>query len=185
MLVGGDSRESGIYRDSHELLRDGVLASEGVVEIGLAGYPEGHPFHGDGLSLLAEKVNLASDQGLDASVVTQFSFAPERVAAFARESEERLPRVPLHIGIAGPTDPVALLRYAKRCGVDASRRAARHLGLGAARLAFHTDPSEQLDELARLCDERPHHSVAGAHFFGFGGLLRTARFMDGVARASQ
>ncbi|HYT47400.1 MAG TPA: hypothetical protein VEL04_03190 [Burkholderiales bacterium] len=44
LLVGGDEpRAKGPYADSLEVLQDGVLADAGIREIGVAGYPEGHP----------------------------------------------------------------------------------------------------------------------------------------------
>ena len=44
MLIGGDERSAkGPYRDSLEILAEGVLSTAGVREIGVAGYPEGHP----------------------------------------------------------------------------------------------------------------------------------------------
>ena len=44
MLIGGDEpRAKGPYTDSLQILEEGVLAECGVREIGVAGYPEGHP----------------------------------------------------------------------------------------------------------------------------------------------
>src|ERR1700738_3277041 len=44
MLIGGDeSQPQGPYADSLQILEEGVLADCGVREIGVAGYPEGHP----------------------------------------------------------------------------------------------------------------------------------------------
>src|SRR5262249_34321264 len=44
MPIGGDEPQAkGPYVDSLEILEEGVLAECGVREIGVAGYPEGHP----------------------------------------------------------------------------------------------------------------------------------------------
>src|SRR3989475_2325893 len=44
LLVGGDQpRASGPYSDTLQVLEEGVLADTGIREIGIAGYPEGHP----------------------------------------------------------------------------------------------------------------------------------------------
>ena len=64
------------------------------------------------------------------------------------------PHVSIYAGIAGPTDPVALARYAQRCGVSASLRALRNLGSGIAQLVSHSDPMEQLVTLARYSMQR-------------------------------
>ncbi|MGH8740922.1 MAG: hypothetical protein ACREUN_08425, partial [Burkholderiales bacterium] len=80
-------------------------------------------------------------------------------------------------GIAGPTDPVALARYAQRCGVSVSLRALRNLGSGIARLVTHTDPREHLTAIARYARSREPSNVVGVHLYSFGGAERTAAWM--------
>lgn len=180
MLVGGDEPQAdGPYSSSTELLRTGVLRDAGVREIGVAAYPEGHPkIPLDQLSrAFDEKVALAREQGLGLYVVTQFSFAPGRIVALCGALAQRAPEVPVYVGMPGPSDPVALLRYAQRCGVSASRRALSTLGSGIARLVAHTDPGEQLAAVAHYCDTHRNGNVVGVHLFSFGGALRTARWV--------
>ena len=44
LLIAGDVRAPvGPYADSAALIRDGVLAESGLQQVGLPGYPEGHP----------------------------------------------------------------------------------------------------------------------------------------------
>ena len=44
LVIGGDEPKSkGPYNDSLEVLRDGLIAEAGIREIGVSGYPEGHP----------------------------------------------------------------------------------------------------------------------------------------------
>jgi methylenetetrahydrofolate reductase (NADPH) len=187
LLLGGDEREPrGPYPDALALLRDGVLAERGVREVGIAGYPEGHPRIPApvlGAAFDAKLAEIAA-QGLGASVVTQFSFVPARIVEFCAALARSAPAVPVYVGIAGPTDPAALLRYAQRCGVSASLRALRSLGVGAVRVVSHTDPREQLAALAHYCEGHDACNVVGAHFFSFGGFLRTARWMNGTIAAA-
>ena len=98
---------------------------------------------------LADKLALARSQGLGAYVVTQFSFAPDRIVEYCADLARRAPDVPVYVGLAGPTSPVTLLRYAQRCGVSASLRALQAQGMGAVRLFTHVDPADQLAALAR------------------------------------
>jgi methylenetetrahydrofolate reductase (NADPH) len=182
LLLGGDEPQpKGPYRDSVGLLEEGVLAQCGVREIGVAGYPEGHPRIAPLLlnDALEKKVRLAGEQGLGLYVVTQFCFAPARVVEYCAELRRKYPAVSVYAGIAGPTDPVALARYAQRCGVSASLRALRNLGSGIARLVTHTDPCEHVLALARYSGSRESSNVVGAHFYSFGGALRTAMWMRG------
>ena len=87
------------------------------------------------------------------------------------------PDVSIYVGIAGPTDPVALARYAQRCGVSVSLRALRTLGSGIARLVTNADPREQLIALARYSLQREPSNLVGVHIYSFGGAVRTAAWM--------
>ena len=183
MLIGGDEPQpKGPYADSLEILAEGLLADCGIREIGVAGYPEGHPRVAQPAlaAALARKIELARRQGIGLYVVTQFSFAPARVVEFCAEIERRHPGVPVYAGLAGPADPAALVRYAQRCGVSASLRALRNLGSGIARLVTHTDPREQALALARYSASRQSSSLVGLHLYSFGGAVRTAEWMRGL-----
>ena len=183
LLIGGDDPQPlGPYSSGAALLRDGVIAACGVREAALPGYPEGHPFvpRQDLERALLEKLDLAAAQGLGAYLVTQFSFAPARIVEYCTWLARRVPSVPVYVGLAGPTDPRALLRYAQRCGVSASLRALRAQGFGAVNLVMHTDPREQLSAIARYCLSHADCNVVGAHLFTFGDVARTAAWMNRV-----
>ncbi|HZM35096.1 MAG TPA: hypothetical protein VFC18_11450 [Burkholderiales bacterium] len=180
MLIGGDEpRPKGPFRDSVQVLEEGLLAGVGIREFGVSGYPEGHPRIP--ASLLEEsfqrKRQLAGEQGLGIYVVTQFSFAPARVVEFCARLARTAPSVMVYVGVAGPTDPVALARFAQRCGVSVSLRALKNLGTGIAKLVTHTDPGEQILAVARYSAMREPSNVAGMHLFSFGGVVRTAAWM--------
>jgi methylenetetrahydrofolate reductase (NADPH) len=161
-------------------LRDGILPGCGLQQVGLAGYPEGHPRIGplNLISALSEKLDLARDQGLGAYVVTQFSFAPTRIIEYCAGLARQAPGVPVYVGLAGPTTPVTLLRYAQRCGVGASLRALQAEGMRAVRLVTHVDPTDQLTALARHCRNGSASNVVGVHLYSFGGVARTAAWMN-------
>jgi methylenetetrahydrofolate reductase (NADPH) len=180
LVIGGDEpKPKGPFNDSLEVLRSGMLAEAGIREIGVSGYPEGHP-RIDGSMLekaFAEKLKIAREQGLGLYVVTQFSFAPKRIVDFCAALSRSAPNVSVYVGIAGPSDPAALLRYAQRCGVSTSLRALRNLGTGIARLVVHTDPQEQVAALAGYLQSREAGNVVGVHLYSFGGAVRTAGWM--------
>jgi methylenetetrahydrofolate reductase (NADPH) len=180
LLIGGDEpRPKGPYADSLAVLEEGVLHECGIREIGVSGYPEGHPRISAALleSSLKKKRAVAREQGLGLYVVTQFSFAPARVVEYCAALARSAPEVAVYVGIAGPADPVALARYAQRCGVSVSLRALRNLGTGIAKLVTHTDPHEQALSIARYSLSRPTSNVVGVHLFSFGGAVRTAAWM--------
>ncbi|MGH8689357.1 MAG: hypothetical protein ACREVQ_16770, partial [Burkholderiales bacterium] len=101
LVIGGDEREArGPFADGAALIRSGLLADADVREVGLPGYPEGHPripsaeLERD----LHEKITLAAAQGLGRYVVTQFSFAPTRVIEYCSSLARTAPAVPVYVG---------------------------------------------------------------------------------------
>lgn len=180
LIIGGDvAQAAGPYADSSALLHDDVLAEAGILEIGIAGYPEGHPkipprvLHAD----FDEKLELASRLGLGIEVITQFTFAPARIIEYCAALSHRAPEVPVYVGVAGPTQTAMLIRYARYCGVSASLRALADFGVKAVKLMSHTDPDEQLTVLAQYCAMREACNVIGIHVFSFGGFERSAAWM--------
>jgi 5,10-methylenetetrahydrofolate reductase len=133
LLVAGDAPQAlGPYTDGAALLRERLLADCGVREVGLPGYPEGHPSidtaHLD--KALTEKLDLSAGRGLGAFIVTQFSFAPIRIIEYCADLARRAPNVPVYVGLAGPTNPrrASSLCKALRCQRLAPR--ARRSGHG-------------------------------------------------------
>jgi len=180
LLLGGDEpKPKGPFADSLQILESGLLKDSGIKEIGVAGYPEGHPRipAADLSSSFQRKLKLTAAQGLGMYVVTQFSFAPNRVVDYCAQLARVAPDVSVYVGVAGPTDPVALARYAQRCGVSASLRALKNLGSGIGQLVTHSDPRDQLVALARYTLQREPSNVAGVHLYSFGGAVRTASWI--------
>lgn len=179
LLIAGDvTAPLGPYKDTLALLETGMLVRAGLAEVGFGAYPEGHPhLERAAGKLVRDKIDAARAQGLAPHFVTQFSFAPRRILECCVELARLAPNVPVRIGIAGPTDPIKLLRYARLCGVNASRRALSQLGPGIARLAMLSDPTGQLAVITQHLAGRAHSNIAGAHIFSFGGLEPTARWL--------
>lgn len=189
LVLGGDETEArGPFADGAALLRAGLLEAHGVREVGLPGYPEGHPrisaaeLERD----LGEKLALLAGHGLAGFLVTQFCFAPARVLEYCAALARRHPALPVYVGLPGPTAPAALLRFAQRCGVSASLRALQAQGMNVARLVAHTDPVDQLALLARYCASHASGcNVVGVHVFSFGGAATAAAWMNRQVAARQ
>jgi methylenetetrahydrofolate reductase (NADPH) len=181
LILGGDEpAAAGPYADGAALLREDFLTGCGLREIGLPGYPEGHSrIPAAALErAFAEKVMLAAGHGMGTYVVTQFSFAPSRVVEYCARMARLAPGMPIYVGLAGPTNPIALLRFAQRCGVSASLRALGREGMNAVRLVTHTDPAEQLTAIARYCASHAACNVVGVHLFTFGGVDAAAQWIN-------
>jgi methylenetetrahydrofolate reductase (NADPH) len=180
LLLGGDEpRPKGPFQDSLQILEEGLLVECGIREIGIAGYPEGHPRIPLNTleKAMRRKLDLAREQSIGVYAVTQFSFSPPRVVEYCAELARSHPDLPVYVGIAGPTDPVALARFAQRCGVSVSLRALRRLGSGIAQLVANTDPRDQVAAVARYNRGREPSNVVGVHLYSFGGAVRTAAWM--------
>jgi len=177
LVIAGDSeRAGGAFDSSLALLETGLFERHGIVHIGVAGYPEGHPrIAGSALeAALAEKKAFALRAGIDLGVVTQFCFEAEAILSWVAKTREH--GLPMRVGLAGPASLPRLLRFAAMCGVGNSVRALRARPQAITRLMVEAGPEVALRELAR----RAEAPLAGVHFFCFGGLVRTARWLRAV-----
>ena len=80
-------------------------------------------------------------------IVSQFSFSPERILAWLKALRACGIAKPVKVGMAGPTSMPALLRYARRCGVNASLRGL--MSGAAAGLIGNVGPDRIVETLAR------------------------------------
>jgi methylenetetrahydrofolate reductase (NADPH) len=178
LVIGGDVDASGPFPDALAVIQKGRLREIGIEEIGIGAYPEGHiRISADRLeAALDEKIAAAAAQGLRAHIVSQFSFAPERIVAWLRRLRACGINVPVKVGMAGPTSFTALLRYAKRCGVNASLRGLAS-GAGGG-LIGNVGPDRIIDVLSA---EQDKIGEVHAHYFSFGGVVETARYARDAA----
>jgi methylenetetrahydrofolate reductase (NADPH) len=183
MLVGGDIAPVGAVQSALQVLESGVLSRGGVLSVGIAGYPEQHPrIEDDELeAALVTKLASAQSQGLNAFVVTQFSFDEDVAANYVRAMRERGLRTRVRVGLAGPTSITSWLGYAKRCGVKASASAlARRAGL-VGHLFKMLTPDPIICRFAQAT-ERDEFADVEAHLFSFGGVVETARWLNAIQR---
>jgi methylenetetrahydrofolate reductase (NADPH) len=124
LVIGGDVDTPGPFADALAVIQKGGLRETGIEEIGIGAYPEGHRrIPRERLSAsLDEKIAAGRAQGLRVHLVSQFSFSGEQIVVWLRQLRADGITLPVKVGMAGPTSVPALLRYAKRCGVNASLR---------------------------------------------------------------
>jgi methylenetetrahydrofolate reductase (NADPH) len=178
LVIAGDRAECGPFRRALDAIDSGVLRRRGIVTVGIAGYPEGHPRIGDEeLKLaLAEKIAAAEATGLTVEIVTQFCFDAQAIKSFIARLRGFGYDHRMRVGLAGPTSMTSLMRYAGRCGVRASAQAmARRSGLVRQMFAMATP-----DDLIRSLAEAAPTGVT-PHLFSFGGIPATGRWGRAVA----
>jgi methylenetetrahydrofolate reductase (NADPH) len=177
MIAGDRDQPAGKFRSALEVIETGLLPSHGIEEVGITGYPEGHPrITAETLDrALAAKIEAAGQTGLALHIVTQFAFSADPILLWVRRLRDLGIDHPVRIGLAGPTSLATLIRYAQRCGVKASAQGlARQAGL-AKHLFGNATPDAIVGTLARVCGERELGDVH-VHFFSFGGVGATARW---------
>jgi methylenetetrahydrofolate reductase (NADPH) len=183
LIIAGDrDRPAGDLRSSLEVIDGGLLQRRGIKEIGIAGYPEGHPriSQHDLDRALMDKIAAAEATGIKVHIVTQFCFDAAAILQWIRRLRNFGLEHPVRVGLAGPTSLPALLRYARRCGVRASIEGlARQSGL-ARQLFAMTAPDALVQALAQARSDRSLGMVK-PHFFAFGGIAATARWASAVA----
>jgi methylenetetrahydrofolate reductase (NADH) len=183
LIIAGDRAEpAGPFHAAIELIESGLLQDCGIQEIGIAGYPDGHPRIAplDLDRALAAKIEAAGQTGLRVHVVTQFAFAAEPILGWLARLRDLGIDLPVRIGFAGPTTLTGLLRFARICGVKASAQAlARNAGL-AKNMFARTTPDRLVRPIAEACVNGQFGEVT-PHLYSFGGLAATIRWAAGVA----
>ncbi len=178
LVIGGDVDTAGPFADALAVIQKGRLREAGIEEIGIGAYPEGHSRIAPGRLAVAldEKIATAAAHGLGVHIVSQFSFSPERILAWLKQLRACGITKPVKVGMAGPTSVPGLMRYAKRCGVNASLRGL--MAGAAAGLIGHVGPDRIVETLSLAGDL----GDAEPHYFSFGGALETARYACSTSR---
>ena len=176
LAIGGDVDATGPFPDALALIQKGRLREAGIEEIGIGAYPEGHPRIPAGrlAASIDEKIAAARAAGLRVHIVSQFSFAPDVVVAWLTRLRQCGIAVPVKVGMAGPASLTGLMRYARRCGVNASLRGLTS-GVAASLLGQATGRVGP-DRLLAALSTAPGLGDVAPHYFSFGGVLPTARY---------
>ncbi|HET6522881.1 methylenetetrahydrofolate reductase [Sphingopyxis sp.] len=177
-VIAGDSPvASGPYADALALIQSGLLERYGVRNVGIAGYPEGHPAIGNQelSAAMRDKSMACSARGMGCEVVTQFGFDAAASAKWLAAVRAEGFAGTVRIGIAGPTSVKALLRFATRCGVGASAKVISKYGASITKLFSTATPDAYLTELADKMAPSSHGEVK-IHLYPFGGISKAAHW---------
>lgn len=175
--VGGDpATPEGPYPDALTMIRSGVLQQYGVKEVSIAGYPEGHPdIPTDVLwQHLEDKSAALKDAGLDAVILTQFSFDTDPVMAWIKGVRDRGIDTQIRLGTPGPAGIKRLISFASRFGVGANAMIVKKYGFSLTNLMGSAGPDKFVPDLAALFDADPSVGAVKLHMYTFGGLEATA-----------
>jgi methylenetetrahydrofolate reductase (NADPH) len=188
LVVAGDvAIPKPAFSSTIELLESGVIADAGIRRVGVAGHPEGHPVVAQEVlwQALEHKQAIARANGLAMHIATQFGFDSRSLATWEQGLASHGIVLPIHAGVAGPTPFARLLKYAVHCGVGASLKAVSGNPMSFSRLPhLVTKADEMLLGVLRAKQQNPVSRIFAPHFFAFGGVLETARWLRAVVDGS-
>jgi methylenetetrahydrofolate reductase (NADPH) len=184
LLVAGDlAKPVGPYTSTLDIIDSGLLQESSLKRLGVAGHPEGHKQVADDvlLAALRHKQAFAGLAGLKLHIATQFAFDTDAIIGWDERLTKEGITLPVHIGIAGPTPLPKLIKYAVACGVGASLSSVMKNMTAMAKLArLATTPDEMLTGLVRGGAAQGSSRIVQPHFFAFGGVSATARWIRAV-----
>jgi methylenetetrahydrofolate reductase (NADPH) len=177
VIAGDRETPAGPFADSSALIATGLFEKAGIKAIGIAGHPDGHPNMSaeQCWDVLKTKTADIERRGMASLIVTQFGFDAESVLAWLKELRQRGIGSPVRLGVPGPAGIKTLLRFAARCGVQASASVMTKYGLSITNLLGSAGPDHMVDSLAEHISAE--HGRVRLHFYPFGGLERTVEWI--------
>lgn len=170
-VIGGDAREPvGPYASALELLGAMSRLEHGVEEVGIGGYPEGHPLIDD------EELDraLLDKQPFASYVVTQLCFDADVILGWISDARHKGLRLPVYVGLPGAVDRKKLLQISLKVGVgDSVRFLIKQAGLiGVLLKPGGYSPDGLVERLAPYAGDK-HYGVAGLHLYTFNQVEST------------
>ena len=173
-VIGGDSREPvGPYASAYELLGAMSQLEHGIEEVGVGGYPEGHPHIDD------EELDrtLLDKQPFATYLVTQLCFDADTILGWISGIRYQGIRLPVYVGVPGAVDRKKLLRVSLKVGVgDSVRFLRKQTGLvGMLLKPGGYSPDELVERLAPHAGDE-HYDIAGLHLYTFNQVRSTEQW---------
>ena len=178
VIAGDPSTPTGPFSDSSSLIETGVFERSGIKVVGVGGHPEGHPVMStsDRWAVLERKCRSIEQRGMAPLIVTQFGFDAEIVLAWLKALRERGIDHPVRLGVPGPAGVAVLARYAALCGVSACASMWSQYGVSIGKLFGTAGPDLFVDRLSASLAEA--HGKVSLHFFPFGGIAQSVRWIE-------
>jgi methylenetetrahydrofolate reductase (NADPH) len=179
VLIAGDlAATRGPFKASRDVANSGLLRAHGIMRVGVAGHPEGHPYldEAESFALLTGWRDWGQETQTGVEIVTQFCFESAPILNFLDRLGTHGIGLPVIVGLAGPATPATLTKFALRCGIGNSMRALRGQTGRYGRLLADTGPDDVLRGLAAAAAPATE-AVRGFHLFPFGGLSKAGNWL--------
>lgn len=170
-VVGGDANEpAGEFVGAPELLESMSKIGHELEEIGITGYPEGHPFLKDE----AIKEAMYEKRPYATYIVSQICFDSEITSAWVRRVRERGVELPIYIGVPGTVSKRKLMQISSSIGIGGSADFLKKHGNWFIRLLLPGgySPDDLVKELGSYLGD-PNRGVYGFHIYTFNEVEKT------------
>jgi methylenetetrahydrofolate reductase (NADPH) len=179
-VTGGDGQPHGDYFDAFSLLRDMADLGHPFLEVGITGYPEGHP------AIPVDRLRQAMlDKHAHAThIVTQMCFGPDAIVEWIATIRADGVELPVRVGVPGAIDTSRLVTIGARIGVGDSMRFLAKNRRAVVRMLRpgRYRPDRLVNPLARMGEGL---GLSGLHLFTFNQVDATVAWLNkAIARAS-
>jgi len=188
IIAGGVSDSgAGAFTESLQIANSGMLQRYGIKRVGFGAHPEGSPdiSPAELSRALLEKNAWAErhrDDGIECYLETQFGFDPDAILKWEREVRQAGNKLPIHLGVAGPTKLTSLIKFASASGVGNSIRVLTRQSSNILKLATQSHaPDSLITGLAKGIVADPACLIQKLHYYTFGGFGATAKWAYKVA----
>jgi len=184
LLGGGVASPAGDLNSSMQLIDSGLFDKYGFKRLHVAGHPEGNKdIDLDGSTRIVDealriKHAFAQRSGAEMAIATQFAFDAKPVIAWAERIAAAGVKLPIHLGIAGPTKLQTLIKFAIACGVGPSLNVLQKRAMDLSKLLTPYEPTEVLAEIADYKAAHPESLIQQIHVFPLGGIRASAEWMN-------
>lgn len=190
LLLGGGLRKPvGNLESSMQFIESGLFDRHGFKRLHVAGHPEGNrDIDADGGYRIVDealKFKQAYCERSDAemAIVTQFAFDARPIIAWAERIAAFGVKLPIHLGVAGPTKLQTLIKFAIACGVGPSLSVLQKRARDFSKLLVPYEPVEILRDIAAYKAAHPESLIQQIHLFPLGGIGASAAWMSEQQRS--
>ena len=178
IIAGNKFQPAGSFSSSSDLISSGVFEQFGIVNLGVAGHPEGSPdiTQQQLEDAIDQKNHLATSRGLNIFLETQFCFDAQRIIDWEKVIRDRGNSLPIRVGVAGPTKLLSLINFAIKAGVGPSLKFLVKERDKLTKLVHSYDPTDLILSLAPEFSPEANTCFESIHFYAFGGFRKTAEY---------
>ncbi len=163
-VVGGDSTDAGDFPDGLSLIQAIESLGYPLPEIGVAAYPDGHPF----ISPETLRQALKDKQPYASYMTTQMCFDPVTISNWIADVRSDGITLPIHLGMPGVAPVHKLISIAAQIGVgDSARFLSRHRGLLGRLTRQSTYSPDRLAMGLSQAIADPTADIEVVHFYTF------------------